>query len=701
VALGTCLLINEAMADETSGTDESQMATQMTSMAAHEGIEEITVTATRTERPIFTTPFSVSVINASDIELFQPFSYADVFEGTPGLSIQGGARRIAEEPSIRGFSDQQLVLRIDGARQNFDLAHRGRFFVDPDLVQRIEVVRGSASALYGSGALGGVISLETKGADDLLAAGDDLGGRAKLGYQGNGNEFLASGGLFGRSGKIDAFANIIYREVFDDLEDGSGETILDSRDRLLNGLLKLGITPAEHHRIEITAEVFDNDGHNPTAADDISSPSTVVDRDSTEYALRSQYSYADPDHPWLDFGVSAYYQSIDITEDRFIDGRLDQSEFESFGIDLHNTTRLIPARNTKIALTYGFEFFEDSQSGTRNGAARIEFPDAERSFIAGYAQAEIDLFDGILTLVPGIRIDSFAMRPEGNFAKRTETDASPRFSIGIKPTEWLYLWGGWAQAFRAPSLSELFNDGVHFTIPNGLGPNTLVINEFRPTPLLAPEDAESFEAGARIRRRGLFMAKDSFEISGNYFSSDIDDFVDTVVTFIDPAKPPVFTPPLGPITFFGSTTNVNIRARLSGFEGEITYDSPIFSASVSGFTVDGDNRDTGSGLGSIPQDSLTFSLKAKLPRYGWQVGGRASIAAAQNDVPDGSVTTESYETVDLFANWSPQRGVLPAMLEGTVMTIGIDNLFDETFSIHPTVIRQPGRSVRLTLSRQF
>jgi hemoglobin/transferrin/lactoferrin receptor protein len=41
------------------------------------------------------------------------------------------------------------------------------------------------------------------------------------------------------------------------------------------------------------------------------------------------------------------------------------------------------------------------------------------------------------------------------------------------------------------------------------------------------------------------------------------------------------------------------------------------------------------------------------------------------------------------------------MLEGTVMTIGIDNLFDETFSIHPTVIRQPGRSVRLTLSRQF
>lgn len=660
-------------------------------------IEEITVTATRTARPVFSTPFSVSVIDAGEMESFQPLSYADVFEGTPGVTIQGGARRIAEEPSIRGFSDQQLVIRLDGARQNFDLAHRGRFFVDPDLVQRIEVVRGSASALYGSGAIGGVISLETKGAKDLLKEGESFGGRAKLGYQGNGDEVLASGGLFGQTGKVDAFANVIYREVFNDLEDGSGEAIVDTRDRLLNGLVKLGFEPAEHHRFELVADVYDSDGKAPTATDAVSTPSTVVDRGATEYNIRTNYTFRNPDNRWLDLGVAAYYSKIDVSEDRLVDGRLDKSDFESFGIDLHNTTRLSLADNAKLALTYGFEFFEDQQSGTRNGVDRIEFPDAERGFVAGYAQAEIDLLDGMVSIVPGLRIDRFELRPQGEFEKRDETDVSPRVSMGVRPTDWLYLWGGYAQAFRAPTLTELFNDGVHFVVPNGLGPGTIVINEFRPTPLLEPEDAETFEAGARVRLSGLFAAGDLVELSGNYFSTNIDDFVDTVVAFLDFSKPPAFTPPFGPVTFFGSTTNTNIRARVSGFEGELRYDSRYLLAAISGSTVDGDNRETGMGLGSIPQDSVTLRLIGKLPDQGVQFGGRATIASAQKDVPEESITTDAYETVDLFASWAPKDG----FLKGAVLTIGLDNLFDETFSVHPTVIRQPGRSVRLTLSHRF
>jgi hemoglobin/transferrin/lactoferrin receptor protein len=73
----------------------------------------------------------------------------------PGLLIEGGPRGVAQEPNIRGFQDEQVVLRLDGGRLNFNRGHSGRFFFDPDIIQRVEVVRGGASTLFGSGAIWG------------------------------------------------------------------------------------------------------------------------------------------------------------------------------------------------------------------------------------------------------------------------------------------------------------------------------------------------------------------------------------------------------------------------------------------------------------------------------------------------------------------------------------------------------------------
>lgn len=215
------------------------LSSSLTAVSAYaentkDDMDVITVTATKTERSVFKTPIAVAVIEQEEIDRFIPLSFKDVLEGTPGLAVQGGARRIAEEPSIRSFSDQQLVLRLDGARQNFDQPHRGRFFIDPAFIKRVEVIRGSASSLYGSGAIGGVLSLETKGAKDLLRDGQDIGARTSLGYQSNGDELFASGGVYGQSDKFDFLSNIVFREVYNDMEDGSGNPIVDSRDKVIN-----------------------------------------------------------------------------------------------------------------------------------------------------------------------------------------------------------------------------------------------------------------------------------------------------------------------------------------------------------------------------------------------------------------------------------------------------------------------------------
>lgn len=657
----------------------------------------ITVTATKTERNVFETPTAVAVLDQEEIEQFIPLSYRDVMEGVPGLSIQGGARRIAEEPSIRGFSDQQLVLRLDGARQNFDLSHRGRFFVDPGLIKRVEVIRGSASSLYGSGAIGGVLSLESKGAKDLLKDGQDIGARARIGYQSNGEEFLASGGVFGQTGKIDMLANIVFREASEDFTDGSGNPIIDTQDKVLNGHTKIGIEPDENQRFEINADFYESNGLNPTASDDISSPTTVVDRDTSEFNIRGNYAYNDPDNNLIDFKLVFHYGDVDVNEDRVIDDRADKSNFTSYGIDLHNTSRLNANEGTSMAFTYGFEYFIDEQSGTRNGVDRPEFPDASREFIAGYAQLELDMLDGLVSIIPGVRYDHFELNSNSLFADRRESDITPRISVGINPSEQLYVWGSYSEAFRAPTLTELYNDGIHFSVPDGFGPGTLVQNEFEPTPQLEAEQAESWEIGARFRQTGIFNNNDSFIISGNYFNTDVKNFVDTVVLYVDPSKPPMFVPPFGPMTFFGTTQNVNAQAKIDGFEGDISYDSEYFTFGISGFTAKGRNPLTDEGLSSIAADSMTIRLTAKFMNYGLKLGARTTITAAQDDVPEDSVTTDGYQTVDMFASWSPTEGPF----QNTVFSAAVDNLFDEDYSVHPTVIKQPGRSFKFTLSHQF
>ena len=82
-------------------------------------LPEITVFgASRDGRGLLETPSAVTVIGGEDMDRLQPSTYEDLLIDVPGLVIQGG-RGVAQEPNIRGFQDEQVVIRVDGARQNF------------------------------------------------------------------------------------------------------------------------------------------------------------------------------------------------------------------------------------------------------------------------------------------------------------------------------------------------------------------------------------------------------------------------------------------------------------------------------------------------------------------------------------------------------------------------------------------------------
>ncbi len=668
-----------------------------TGAAAQDGslvLDEITiVSAARDARPLLDTPVAATVLEGEALAVKQATNFQELIGDAPGVMILGGPRGIAQEPNIRGFTDDQVVLRFDGGRANFNDAHRGRFFIDPDIIQRVEIIRGGGSTLYGSGALGGVIAFETKDVDDLLAPGDGWGGRLASGWSTNGEIGQASATLYGRSGRFDALGFLGWQPMGTDLEDGDGDAIRSSAIDSVNGLLKLGFEPDEANRFELSGSVYHDDGTTPPNANVVATADTDVDRKAESSMARLSWDYAPPGNDLVDLTALVYWNDLKISEDRYADGRYDVTRYETLGIDITNRSRFEFGR--PVTLVYGVEAFRDTQKGTRNGETRDQFPAAEATTVAAYAEATVAVTDK-LEVVPGIRVDNYQRDPnDAALDSVDETFVSPRLGISYRPTESWQIYGNVARAFRAPSMIELYNDGVHFATPGfpmGPGLSFSGVNYFIPNPDLEPEESTQFELGTRYSRNDVLRSGDRLDLTATTYYADVDNFIDQVVEFMDFSRPS-----FGPdgMVVSGSTTTSNVDARLWGLEATADYDAgPWFAGLI--LTVPRGEEKGGGALGSIPQDRLTVSGGFR-PVYNWELGARATFAAEQDDVPEGAQTADGWTTVDLFAAWRPEM----AALDGTIFRAGIDNLFDETYTIYPNGLNQPGRTFKISAAVTF
>lgn len=651
--------------------------------------------AARDARDVLDTPAAATVIGRAEIDARAASTFEDLLGDVPGVSIGGGPRGISQEPNIRGFADEQVVIRADGVRQTFNLAHRGRFFLDPEILRSVEIVRGGGSTLFGSGALGGVIGLETLDAADVLAPGAALGGRLTLGAASQGREGLGALTLAARAGRFDALAFVSHRPMTEDLTDGRGDDIANSAVDSTTGLVKLGLAPAEGARLEASWSLYTDEGDVPPNANAAATPANVVARELTQQTGRLGFDWAPPGSDLIDLSALAYVNRVEVSERRFSDGRLDDTTSTTLGFDLSNVSRVDLGR--PVTFAYGIEAYTDSQEAERAGAPRVSTPDADLTFLALYAQAEVELTE-TLALIPGLRWDRWSTAPDDPaFADREEDALSPRLALNWRPAPGVQLFGSVSQSFRAPSATELYVSGVHFSTPGfPLGPGAPTFtgnNEFVPNPDLEPELALQGEIGGRWETGGLLSADDRLSLSGSVYAAQVDDYIDNVVTFIDPATTR-FDPMRGLIVD-GTTRTRNIDAQLWGFEAAGRYRQPGWYAGF-GLSIPRGRAEAGGALGSIPQDTLTLSA-GLTPLDGLDLGLRATLRAGQNDVPAGGSGTGGSGVLDLFASWSPTEGPLARAR----VSAGIDNVLDKTYRIHPNGLSQPGRSFKLRVGLDF
>ena len=662
-----------AMAQTVKG--ESQVAepivaagAQLAQEAAGEAAETpatelkgISVTATRNPIKAFEYPGMVTVQGREEIQRLQPSTPDDILRFVPNVEFSGGPRRTGEVPSIRGFSGPDVIILFDGARQNYNSGHQGRFFIDPSVLKQVEVLRGPASSLYGSGGTGGVIEFRTLDAADFLAPDETVGARVSTGYQAANRETLGTFTGFATPVEgLDLVGSFAKRDS-GSIELGDGSELDESDDDIISGFGKASYSFADHHRIEGSYLTFRNEAEESSNGQGLGS-GDLTEKDIQSDTFRAAYSYKNPADKLLDLDVLAYYTDFKADELRLEGasaGELLKRDVDTIGFRVDNRSRAMLSDSIGATFTYGGEFYRDVQNGESASGDRDGVPDAKSNFYGLFSQAEIAIAEpfgmlpGDVLIIPGLRFDSY--RSSSDVAdSNSEQAVSPRIGLSYLPADWLMMFASYGHAFRAPHIDELYLTGVHFS----QGP---VINNFIPNPDLKPQRTRTFEFGGGMSFKDLFQDDDELQFKASHFLTWGKDFIDLEV--LQPG-------------FVGTTQSVNVpRAKLWGSEIEASYDGSRFLGSLGWSSIDGEDRDTGEKLGVLTADRLTLVGGVKVPEIDSLIGWRSTFAAKFDKVDDPSEERDNYNIHDVFFAWQPSDG----FLQGFRVDLGVDNLFDADY----------------------
>lgn len=180
VALATFLVFGLAQA--ATAADDALLAA---APAGHHTLQAVTVTATMTEQEARTAPASVTVVTEEELAQRNAANLLDAVRGTPGVTFQGRQVGGRKTLALRGMEGKHTLTLIDGRRisASDDVIGHSDYqygWLPMAAVERVEIIRGPLSALYGSEALGGVINLITKKPKDRWMASIGLSGATGL-----------------------------------------------------------------------------------------------------------------------------------------------------------------------------------------------------------------------------------------------------------------------------------------------------------------------------------------------------------------------------------------------------------------------------------------------------------------------------------------------------------------------------------------
>ncbi|HHF6548046.1 TPA: TonB-dependent hemoglobin/transferrin/lactoferrin family receptor [Haemophilus influenzae] len=658
----------------------------------------------------------------------QATSVAAALEDIPNVDVRGGSRSIAQKPNIRGLSDNRVVQVIDGVRQNFDLAHRGSYFLPMSLIQEIEVIKGPSSSLWGSGALGGVVAMRTPNALDLLKNNDKFGVKIRQGYQTANNLSERDASVFAANDKFDVLISAFYNNA-DNLRIGKGNKLNNTAYKQFGGLSKFGWQINDANRVELShretrfkqtapgnneakneftneqiiGEIKEFHRKNPRATPQqikafysgvktrFGSVSYLSDQQIPDQSTVFNY-YFTPDNPYLNTHIALYNNKTIEKEQRKVSGVKDQTKLTTRGINLRNSSEL-----SHISFVYGVDYMRDkisTERGTNNSDAkfRAEPYNANSNTTGVYLIAHIPLFREKLLLSPSVRYDHYDT--SSKTVKYKDKHLSPATKLTWKVTNWLDFSAKYNEAFRAPSMQERFVSGFHFGAD--LIDNKSLVDRFVANPNLRPETAKNKEITANLHFDSLFKQGDKFKIEATYFRNDVKDFINLKI-FNNPNPNPNTNPNRAFLPTKSQYQNIT-NARLSGIELQAQYQTERLTLFTNYGSTKGRDKDSGEALSNIAASKIGVGADYALVKDKFTVGATITHYAAQHRVPkDHAVTYPSYILTDLRATYAPLKGEWKNLR----LDFALENLFDRKYQPAFSLMEGTGRNAKISAVYSF
>lgn len=650
-------------------------------------LDEVVIAATRSDSKLSKVAASVSVVTKDDIESQQVSNVADVMKRLPNVDFGGGPRTSGEIPTIRGYSGASVTLMVDGARRN-DTTNtlRSPLYLDPYFLAGAEVVKGSASSLYGSGGNGGVMSFRTLSAKDLLDKEQALGGDVKAGYKSGDDSKHYNTRLYGQSGQFDALVGVGYQEL-NVIRQGGGSYLAPNVGHVTSDIVKLGFQANANLRFELTQNDYRHDifrTNNPQV--DTQAQAQLNHTTQNETILKAATS---SDAGQKELEANIYHTALNSTDDaNSALGLLYASNTtDTQGGSVQNTTRLFADTHK---LTYGVDSFQDTMTTVSGSSASAVNPDGKRQVTGLFLQDEVAL-NQVWRITPSVRSDAYDTSvANGSLASSSNSRVSPKLSTMWSATDNLNLYASYGESFRAPTLNEMYQNSV----------STANLFSFQSNTQLKPQVDKTSEIGANFNRKQAFAEDDKLKLRATAFQTTATDLIQSVVTG-------TYTR-----TGFGKTMNSGYgvgkgaifqnqnvsSANRYGAELESLYEIGTWQLGLNYSYLRVTDNSTGNNLFANP-DKLALQIVHDL---GNNISAQwVSTATAAQDYDATTLRRRSsYAVHDLYLTWEPQSK------QKLRVDFGINNLFDARYLVYQSsnalaTAPEMGRSINTSVSASF